>query len=59
MDTSSERQQSPTEPSPEKQPYQPPRLIVYGNVRDLTRSHGFNGNHDGTSNTGANSRTGP
>ena len=39
------------EPSPElvskKKPYQPPKLLVYGKLTELTQTKGRNGNRDG------------
>jgi hypothetical protein len=42
-------------PEPKK-PYKPPKLTVYGTVRDLTRAVGRRRNPDGG--TGSKSRTG-
>ncbi|HYH06509.1 MAG TPA: lasso RiPP family leader peptide-containing protein [Thermoanaerobaculia bacterium] len=39
-----------------KRPYHPPRLTVYGNIRDLTREGGRNNDKDGGNNA-RNNRT--
>lgn len=36
----------PVKPDPKKT-YEPPRLIVYGTIRDLTQKKGTQGNGDG------------
>jgi hypothetical protein len=37
----------PVKPEPKK-PYTPPKIIVYGTVRDLTLSQGLSGHKDST-----------
>jgi hypothetical protein len=36
----------PVKPEPKK-PYSPPKVTVYGTVRDLTLAKGFHGSKDG------------
>ncbi|HXR32801.1 MAG TPA: hypothetical protein VN830_03780 [Verrucomicrobiae bacterium] len=42
---------------PAKKPYQAPMLLVYGNLIQMTKSHGFSGRTDGAK-TGLRRRTG-
>jgi len=41
-------------PEVKKKPYTPPRLVVYGDVRTLTRENGVNLNKDGGNNARGN-----
>ena len=41
-------------PEKKKRPYTPPRLIVYGDVRTLTRENGLNPIKDGGNNARGN-----
>jgi hypothetical protein len=35
---------------PAKKPYEPPKLLVYGDLREMTKAHGRTGKPDGGSN---------
>lgn len=37
----------PSEKSEKKKPYQPPKLLVYGNLTEMTQAHGKKGHFDG------------
>jgi hypothetical protein len=39
---------------PEKKPYTPPQMVVYGSLTEMTRSATPNGNSDGGSNPNLN-----
>lgn len=39
---------------PEKQPYHPPQMVVYGSVAEMTKAATPNGNADGGSNPSLN-----
>jgi hypothetical protein len=41
------RSTSSDEDRPARKPYEPPRLEVYGDIRELTESVGMTGNADG------------
>ncbi len=41
-----------------KKPYQPPKLFVYGDLTEMTRTSGMTGNPDGGSGKGSMSHTG-
>lgn len=43
--------------SPKKVPYQPPRLLVYGNLAQMTQSGGSHGMQDTTTGKGKSKRT--
>ncbi|MGB7434430.1 MAG: hypothetical protein WBR26_04370 [Candidatus Acidiferrum sp.] len=36
----------PCEKSEKKKPYQPPKLLIYGNLTDMTKSRGYIGRKD-------------
>jgi len=42
---------------PAKKPYQPPKLLVYGELTQMTKSHGMSGRPDGAT-MGLKRRTG-
>ena len=41
-----------------KKPYHTPEVIVYGNIRDITRNLGSKGNNDGGGGAAAGPKTG-
>jgi len=47
----------PSETPAKKKPYQPPKLLVYGDLAQMTKSRGTSGNPDGGTH-GSNRRTG-
>ena len=50
--------QSPDENAETKKPYHKPELLVYGNIRDITRNLGPKGNVDGGGGAAAGPKTG-
>ena len=48
----------PTNPDQKKKPYHKPEVIVYGNIREITRNIGPKGNLDGGGGAGAGPKTG-
>ncbi len=43
----------PSDKSAIKKPYQSPKLLVYGNLTEMTKSHGSRGKLDGGTHGGA------
>ena len=50
--------QSPEEQAETKKPYHKPELLVYGNIREITRNVGPKGNLDGGGGAAAGPKTG-
>ena len=50
--------ESPEEQSETKKPYHKPELLVYGNIREITRNVGPKGNVDGGGGAAAGPKTG-
>jgi hypothetical protein len=50
--------QSPEERAETKKPYHKPELLVYGNIREITRNVGPKGNLDGGGGAAAGPKTG-
>ena len=50
--------QSPEEQAETKKPYHKPELLVYGNIRDITRNVGPKGNDDNGGGAAAGPKTG-
>jgi hypothetical protein len=48
----------PTNPDQTKKPYHKPDVIVYGNIREITRNAGPKGNLDGGGGAAAGPKTG-
>jgi hypothetical protein len=48
----------PLDPVQEKMPYHKPEVIVYGDIREITRNVGSRGNLDGGGGAGAGPKTG-
>jgi hypothetical protein len=48
----------PTNPDQTKKPYHKPDVIVYGNIREITRNIGPKGNLDGGGGSAAGPKTG-
>jgi hypothetical protein len=48
----------PTHPDKTKKPYHKPEVIVYGNIREITRNAGPKGNLDGGGGAAAGPKTG-
>jgi hypothetical protein len=54
-----ERKPEPTAQAQEsKKPYHKPEVIVYGNIREVTRNLGSKGNNDGGGGAAAGPKTG-
>ena len=49
---------SPDKNEENKKPYHKPELVVYGNLRDITRNFGSKGNQDGGGGAAAGPKTG-
>ena len=49
---------TPTNPAQIKKPYRKPEVIVYGNIREITRNIGPKGNLDGGGGAAAGPKTG-
>ena len=45
-------------PENEKKPYRPPELLIYGNIREITKNIGPKGNLDGGGGSAAGPKTG-
>lgn len=50
--------ESPEEQAETKKPYHKPELLVYGNIREITRNLGPKGNLDGGGGAAAGPKTG-
>ena len=50
--------ESPEEQAETKKPYHKPELLVYGNIREITRNLGPKGNLDGSGGSAAGPKTG-
>lgn len=50
--------ESPEEQAETKKPYHKPELLVYGNIREITRNVGPKGNLDGGGGAAAGPKTG-
>jgi len=50
--------ESPAEQAETKKPYHKPELLVYGNIRDITRNTGPKGAEDGGGGAAAGPKTG-
>lgn len=50
--------ESPQEQAETKKPYHKPELLVYGNIREITRNVGPKGNSDGGEGAAAGPKTG-
>jgi hypothetical protein len=48
----------PRNPDQKKKPYHTPEVIVYGNIREITRNAGAKGNLDGGGGAAAGPKTG-
>ena len=48
----------PRNPDQNKKPYHKPQVIVYGNIREITRNAGAKGNVDGGGGAAAGPKTG-
>lgn len=49
---------SPDKPDETRKPYRKPELLIYGNIRDITRNVGPKGNLDGGGGAAAGPKTG-
>lgn len=49
--------EKPAGPKGTKNPYQKPELLVYGNIREITKNVGSKGNLDGGGGAGAGPKT--